>query len=328
MLEEPSVASHRGPLLLCAGTDPAAAARLAAAAVALLADRPAIVLATWQPPPMVGLDWLADALYDADGDARAALRDAAIETADAACAALSARGLNVTRRIVSDEQSPWQSILELADRYDASVIVAGTSDGGAPDDGELGSQARALTHRARRPLLLVPAGAGADAGRVSERAPAVFAYDGSVPAQRALDAAAVLLRRRPAVVASVWHSASPVVAAATVALPAETARKGAVALDDAASAEADGLAGAGATRLSAAGWPCQAATLQTARGVPSAIIDEADERDAAILVSGTRGRSRAGQRTARKQCRSARSLRGTAGAARARAPALTGPLAI
>jgi len=290
MHEDRFIASHRGPLLLCAGTYPAAAARLADAAVALLVDRPAIVLATWQPPAMAGLDWLADALYDADGDARAAARNAAIETADAACDALSARGLNVTRRIVADEQSPWQSILEFADRYDASVIVAGTSDGRASHDGELGSQARALAHRARRPLLLVPA--GADAGPLAEHDPAVFAYDGSAPAQRALDAAAVLLRPRPAVVASVWHNASTVVAAARVALPAGVARKGAASLDDAASAEADGLAGAGATRLSAAGWPCQAATLQTARGVPSAIIDEADERDAAILVSGTRGRSK------------------------------------
>jgi nucleotide-binding universal stress UspA family protein len=289
MFEDPSNASQRGPLLLCAGTDPAAAARLADAAVALLADRPAIVLATWQPPPLGGFDSLADALYDAHIDLRAAARDAAIETAGAACDALSAHGLKVTRRIAADEQSPWQSILEHAERYDVSVIVAGTSDGRASHDGELGSQARALAHRARRPLLLVPA--VDHAGPVPARAPAIFAYDGSVPAQRALDAAAALLRPRPAVVTSVWHTVSQVLAAANVALPAAVARKGAAALDDAASAEADGLAGAGATRLSAAGWPCQAVTLQTARGVPAAIIDEADERDAAILVSGTRGRS-------------------------------------
>src|SRR3954447_26181046 len=59
------VDSPRGPILLCAGTDAGAAARLAEPAAALLRRRPAVVLATWRPPLMTsGLDAAMDALYD------------------------------------------------------------------------------------------------------------------------------------------------------------------------------------------------------------------------------------------------------------------------
>ena len=72
---------------------------------------------------------------------------------------------------------------------------------------------------------------------------------------------------------------------------------------------------------------CHAATLQTARGVPSAIIDEADERDAAILVSGTRGQS---QLASALLGSSTEALVNYAGrpVLLVPAPALTGPLAI
>jgi hypothetical protein len=46
MSDQCSPEPPRGPILLCAGTEPTAATGLAEAAVELRADRPAVVLAT------------------------------------------------------------------------------------------------------------------------------------------------------------------------------------------------------------------------------------------------------------------------------------------
>ena len=281
---------NRGPILLCAGTDPAAAARLAQTAAGLLTDRPAFVVATWRPPPIAGLQSVLDALYDSNEDVRAAGCHAASQTARAACDVLEAHGIHVTSQVLAEEQSAWQDILELADRVDAGVIVAGTSERSTSDHpGRLGRQARALAHRAHRPMLLVPADAAlADAG-----APALFAYDGSVAAGHAVAAAASLLRRRPAVVASVWHSAAHVAGMALVALPDEVAHKGAAGLDEAARVQAAGQADEAAALLTAAGWSCEAVPIETSRNVSAGIVDAADAHDAVVVVTGTRGRSRA-----------------------------------
>jgi nucleotide-binding universal stress UspA family protein len=289
MTDPPPAPPHDGPILLCAGTDDGDAARLAVAAAALAAERPVVVLAIWEPPPMGGgYDAVHDALNDAYAELRTAARRAATEAATAACDVLDAHGLNVTRRICSDGRSPWRVILEIADEVDAALIVAGAGEGSTRDAGALGRQARALAHRSRRPLLVLPA----DGVAAAPGAAAVFASDGSAPAAHAADVAAALLAPRPALVTCVWRSAAAAVGAATLALPDEVARAGADALDEAACREAEVHAGDAAARLSAAAWSCDPATVSTARNVATAIIDAADERDAAVIVTGTRGRSR------------------------------------
>jgi nucleotide-binding universal stress UspA family protein len=283
----PSNEHLTGPVLLCAGTDPAAAARLAEATASLLADRPVVVLATWEPPP-AGLDSLIDALYGADEDPRASGRHAATEVVEAACEVLEAHRLHATRQVVPEESSPWQVILRVADQIDAAAIVAGTSERPPAHPGAIGGEARALAHRTRRPLLLLPP----DAAPAAVAAPALFAFDGSATATRALAAATQLLRPRPAVVASVWQTASALAGAALLAVPDEVARKGIAALDEASHLQAEGQASDGAARLAADGWHSEIAALETARNVPSAIVETAAEHDAAVLVTGTRGRSR------------------------------------
>ncbi len=282
-------APHQGPILLCAGTDPAAASRLARTAAPLLADRPAVVLATWEPPPIVGIESALDALYDTHEELRAASRNMAVQTARAACEEFEARGIHVTRQICPEEQSPWQEIIDIADELDASVIVAGTSERLSEHPGLLGGQARALAHRAQRPLLLVPADAIAAGGAD----PAVFAYDGSLPAGHAVAVAARLLRPRPAIVASVWSSSARVMGVAMLAIPDDVVRQGTASLDEAARLRAGGQAGEGAGRLAAAGWTSsETAAIETSRNVAAGIVGAADERDAAIIITGTRGRSR------------------------------------
>ncbi|MGH2942756.1 MAG: hypothetical protein ACRDLN_08295, partial [Solirubrobacteraceae bacterium] len=147
MTDERPTEPHPGPILLCAGTDPAAAARLAEAAASLLADRPAVVLATWrQPPVQGGLDAVMDVLYDTHADLRKAARQAAIEVARVACEVLDAHGFDVTQRVCAQDRAPWQVILEVGDDIGAGVIVAGTSEGSTPHPGSLGREARALAH--------------------------------------------------------------------------------------------------------------------------------------------------------------------------------------
>lgn len=277
-----------GPILLCAGTDAAAAVRLAEAAAALLDHRAAVVLATWQPPPIMGgLDAVMDALYDARADLRDVARRAAAQTAHAAAEALEAHGIHVTRQVCPEEHSPWRMILDLAENVDAAAIVAGTSEHARHRPGSLGRQARALAHRTRRPLLLVPP----EAAVPGDDAPALFTADGSTPATRAGRVASAILRPRPAIVASAWHPVDHAVGVAMVAIPDEVARQGAARLNEDARLRAAGRAGEAVELLAGAGWHATTATLEATRNVPAAILDAADEHDAAVIITGTRGRS-------------------------------------
>ncbi len=280
---------HPGPTLLCAGTDPAAAARLAEVAVSLLGDRPAIVLATWEPPALGLFESTIDALYDARVDLRDAARQAAMRTAQAAADVLDAHGVHVTRQVCPEDQFAWQEIISAADEFDVGIIVAGTTEDAHARVGTLGRQARALAHRAHRPLLLVPA----DAMPAGDSEPAIFASDGSPTATRAVTAASALLLPRPAVVVSVWETATCVVGVAMLAVPDDVVRKGAEGLDEAARLRAAGQASEDGAILTSAGWSsCVTEAVKTSRNVPTAIVETADERDAAIIVAGTRGRSR------------------------------------
>jgi nucleotide-binding universal stress UspA family protein len=259
------------PILLCAGDDPAIAADLAEATVSLLADRQVVVLALSDPPSR-----------------HSELRDAATQAADAACEVLEQHALPVAERRGAGGSGAWQVILDVADEIDASVIVVAGSDGTAAEPGALGREARALAHRARRPLLVLPPAAVP----MTEPSPALLAYDGSPSAQYAVRVAPTLLRRRPAVAACVWHSAALAAGAAMLAMPDEVARQGAASLDEASRQEAEAFARDAAAQMHAAGWSSDIAALKTVRSVAGAIVAAAQERDVAVVVTGTRGRSR------------------------------------
>lgn len=77
MTDEHPDETARGPILLCAGTQPAAAAGLAEAALSLLSDRRVVVLAKWEPPQLHGrLDATLGALFDSAASAWGQLRAA------------------------------------------------------------------------------------------------------------------------------------------------------------------------------------------------------------------------------------------------------------
>jgi nucleotide-binding universal stress UspA family protein len=70
-------------------------------------------------------------------------------------AALAARGLAPAEVEAGD---PAAVILEAAERHDADLVVVGTRNPGGPADLLLGSVARTVAGRGRRPTLVVPAG--------------------------------------------------------------------------------------------------------------------------------------------------------------------------
>lgn len=287
MTETPASAQPpRGPILLCAGTDAAAATHLAEAAAALLEHRPAVILATWKPPPVLGgIDAVMDAFYDTHDDLRDAARHAAMQATHAAGDVLDAHGMHVTRQVCPEDYSPWHMALDLADEVDASVIVAGLSEGSGQ---RLGKQARALAHRSLRPLLLLPA----DGSLPGDNAPAIFATDGSAAATRAIHVATALLRPRLALMASAWQPVSYAVGLAMLAVPDEVAHQGADRIDEQARLRAAGRAGQGAGSLTVAGWHGETTAIEARHNVASSIVATAAEHGAAVIVTGTRGRSR------------------------------------
>jgi nucleotide-binding universal stress UspA family protein len=69
-----------------------------------------------------------------------------------------ARGVGV--QVVVRSGDPAATLLEVADDVDADLVVVGTRGHGGPDELLLGSVARTVADRARRPTLVVPASAG------------------------------------------------------------------------------------------------------------------------------------------------------------------------
>jgi nucleotide-binding universal stress UspA family protein len=65
-------------------------------------------------------------------------------------------GFDATGRLEESGGSPWRTLLDVADELDASLIVLGTH-GVSGVRAVLGSVSTAVTHHAKRPLLLVPA---------------------------------------------------------------------------------------------------------------------------------------------------------------------------
>jgi nucleotide-binding universal stress UspA family protein len=120
----------------------------------------------------------------------------------------------------------------------------------------------------------------------------LFAYDGSDAARAAIAHAGRTLRFTRGVVVNVWAPVEPVVPAATIAAPGAVAVAGGHGLDARERERAQLVADEGAELARRAGF--EADTLVIRRdGAPwRAIVKCAAELDAAMIVTGTRGRSR------------------------------------
>jgi len=151
------------PVLICYDGS-ASAQRALSVAASALDGAPAVLLNIWNPPQRV----LADSFglnESPVGPSYAELERLSQERAAEILSDGETRAgrldFPVTSRQEPNRSSVWQTILEVADEVDATLIVAGTHGSTAVQSGLLGSVSNALVHHAHRPVLLVPSPDGA-----------------------------------------------------------------------------------------------------------------------------------------------------------------------
>jgi len=121
--------------------------------------------------------------------------------------------------------------------------------------------------------------------------PVLIAYDGSAPARRAVEEAAILFPGATAVVVTVWRSAGDAAAIARAGMP-EGIRADAVrTLDRAEEEAASATAAGGADAARTAGLDASPLVLRAAPSVWGSVVRLADEHAARAVVVGSRGRS-------------------------------------
>jgi nucleotide-binding universal stress UspA family protein len=91
------------------------------------------------------------------GEEGALARTAAL--VEDAVRAVRTRGVAV--QVIVRSGTPASTLIDIADDVDADLIVLGSRGRGGPDEMMLGSVARTVADRARRPTLVLPAAAGA-----------------------------------------------------------------------------------------------------------------------------------------------------------------------
>jgi nucleotide-binding universal stress UspA family protein len=95
---------------------------------------------------------------DRGSEGHECVHDQAFELLEAAARDIRRRGVGV--QVVLRSGDPASTLLDLADDVNADLVVVGTRGCGGPADLLLGSVARTVADRARRPTLVVPAAAG------------------------------------------------------------------------------------------------------------------------------------------------------------------------
>jgi nucleotide-binding universal stress UspA family protein len=271
------------------GSEPAAEAIRAAAA--LLPGSPAVIAHVRGNALTPGHAGAARAalpdhvIAKAVHEYEAAAGTAAQQVAHRGAAIARDAGLEATTAVVTSG-TPWRGLVAAAEEHGAAVIVCGTRGEGGFSRAVLGSTSSSLLHNAPLPVLVVPADAGALTG------PAVIGYDGSDGARDAVGLAAKLLAGRPAVVVHGW--ASPVRRSAWGASlmggPLDEFQQIATDLDGMFTGEAEELAEEGARLARDQGLDARALAVESAPGAWRALTAAARTEEAAVVVTGSRGR--------------------------------------
>jgi nucleotide-binding universal stress UspA family protein len=121
--------------------------------------------------------------------------------------------------------------------------------------------------------------------------PMLIAYDGSLPAQEALRAAAAVLAGRSAIILTVWASVRHGAAASRLALPDTVVAAGVAALDGGARDDALRVGEEGARLARTGGLSADAIQAVQWGGIAATIAAVAEEHNASVVVVGSRGRS-------------------------------------
>jgi nucleotide-binding universal stress UspA family protein len=209
---------------------------------------------------------------------------AAERIADRGVAIAREAGLDATAAVV-ESGTASRGLCAAADSHGAGVIVCGSRGQGGISRAMLGSTSSSLLYHARQPLLVVPAGAAAQAG------PIVIGYDGSDDAREAIALIARLDLARPAIVAHAWSS--PIRRSLTgeslMGAPLDEIQEVASSLDELFAGEAEEIADEGAELARDHGLDARPLTVESGAAWRG-LIEIAEAEDAALIVTGSRGR--------------------------------------
>jgi nucleotide-binding universal stress UspA family protein len=182
--------------------------------------------------------------------------------------------------------TPWRGLCAGAEEHGARTIVCGSRGLGGISRAFLGSTSGSLLYHSPVPVLVVPHGERPHDG------PIVIGYDGSDGAREAIAVAARLVSGRPAVVVHGWTS--PVRRTFTgeslLDAPLDEIQEVASSLDELFGGEADDVAGEGAELARTHGMEARALAVESGPGKWKALIDAAHSEQAALIVTGSRGR--------------------------------------
>lgn len=269
------------PILICFdGSDDARGALRAAAA--LFPGAPAIVLhvsssfVDWGVGPMLG-PFLAIPGVDE------AIREQAELIAHSGLELALELGLTARSEVRTTPGAPWRSILDAADEAHVACIVAGSHGLRLRDRLPLGSVARALVTHAAQPVLVTH---GGDRAVEAHQQRLLLGYDGSKPADVALDVAMALLPDSDVHVTSVWSRTErwdEAHGTQSALMGPRSDRE--AALRSAAAQVAD----LGVQRVAAHGARAVPMVLASADGIGTALVQVAREIESDVIVIGTHG---------------------------------------
>lgn len=266
-------------------------------AARLLEPAPAIVAHVWESlvKALAGSDLeIPKGMAGPVEESIAMDKDEARRTAEDGAALARESGFEASALPVEGGGSAWPALVELAERRNAGVVVAGSRGLSGVRSTLLGSVSNGLVHASSRPVLVAPPGEDAEPA-----GPVLFGYDGSEAAGRAIEsAAAVLAGDRPGVVAAVWTSVAAVLRrhppSGSFAVASDVVEE----LDASAEESARRSAERGARLAREAGMeiepraiPARYGSRRRETAVWQELLRTADELDAAALVLGSRGRS-------------------------------------
>lgn len=126
---------------------PASDAALETATRIAAAFRAALVIVFGYQPPLAGGEV---------GDLRKAIKEVAEKATTAAVAAAHAIDPEVSVVVELVDDKPAESLLRVADAYDALAIVVGSAGRGPVAGSLLGSVTYQIVHRSTRPVVVVP----------------------------------------------------------------------------------------------------------------------------------------------------------------------------
>ena len=195
-------------------------------------------------------------------------------------------GLTLESRVMPREGSESQTILSEADAADADMIVCGSRGRGPVARSLLGSTSTRVLHHATRPVLVVPADPGASDG------PTLIAYDGSAGARAAIGVAGRILPGRRATIVHVWNSPMrhTLSGRALAGAPVDEVREFSADYEQLFADESASVVQQGVALARGAGLDASGEAIESGSGAWRALAEVANDRGAAVIVAGSRGR--------------------------------------